>query len=163
MADAAGPICRIQPLHHDAFHAVFSSNREHVGSRHLARRKPGQSQQPGAILEQFTPLDIGGRVLQEIPAHQFVAVRRSPRGRGPSPSHYAVDGSQNLILMGRRAAPELNRQRLLSTLAAAAGEVSTAERRRCVSTLLGQQLLHKRIYRNLEILEKRGEAHAPRR
>ncbi|OOK65445.1 hypothetical protein BZL29_7880 [Mycobacterium kansasii] len=49
------------------------------------------------------------------------------------------------------------RQRLLTALAEAADAMTTAELRRCLSTELGVDIVHERIYHNLEILEKRGD------
>lgn len=37
--------------------------------------------------------------------------------------------------------------------------MTTAELRRCLSTHLGVDVVHERIYHNLEILEKRGDVH----
>jgi hypothetical protein len=36
--------------------------------------------------------------------------------------------------------------------------MTTAEVRSCLSTVFGQDVVHERIYRNLEVLGKRGEA-----
>jgi hypothetical protein len=53
--------------------------------------------------------------------------------------------------------PEALRQRLLRALAESYEAMTTAELRRCVSTVFGQDLVHECIYRNLEVLEKRVE------
>lgn len=53
--------------------------------------------------------------------------------------------------------PESVRQWLLTVLTEAPGALTTAELRRCVSTGFGAEVVHERVYHNLEILEKRGE------
>jgi Fe2+ or Zn2+ uptake regulation protein len=53
--------------------------------------------------------------------------------------------------------PEALRQRLLRTLAESYEAMTTAELRRCLSTVFGQDVVHESIYRSLEVLEKRGE------
>jgi Fe2+ or Zn2+ uptake regulation protein len=53
--------------------------------------------------------------------------------------------------------PEALRQRLLRALAESYEAMTTAELRHCLSTVFGQDVVHERIYRNLEVLEKRGE------
>lgn len=53
--------------------------------------------------------------------------------------------------------PEAVRQGLLTVLTQAAGAMSTADLRRCLSTGLGADVIHERIYHHLQILEKRGE------
>ena len=53
--------------------------------------------------------------------------------------------------------PEVLRQRLLTVLAEANEAMTTADLRRCLSTGFGGDVVHERIYRNLEILQKRGE------
>ena len=59
--------------------------------------------------------------------------------------------------MSNPPAAEALRQRLLTVLAEAAEAMTTAELRRCLSTRLGADVVHERIYHNLEILEKRGD------
>lgn len=53
--------------------------------------------------------------------------------------------------------PEAVRQGLLAALTKAAGPMTTAELRRCLSTSFGADVVHERIYHNLETLEQRGE------
>jgi Fe2+ or Zn2+ uptake regulation protein len=53
--------------------------------------------------------------------------------------------------------PEALRQRLLAALAESSDAMTTAELRHCLSTVFGQDVVHERIYRNLELLERRGE------
>jgi Fe2+ or Zn2+ uptake regulation protein len=53
--------------------------------------------------------------------------------------------------------PEALRERLLSALADSTDAMSTAELRRCLAAVLAQDVVHERIYRSLEVLEKRGE------
>lgn len=53
--------------------------------------------------------------------------------------------------------PEVVRQGLLAALTKAAGPMTTAELRRCLSTSFGADVVHERVYHNLEVLEKRGE------
>jgi Fe2+ or Zn2+ uptake regulation protein len=53
--------------------------------------------------------------------------------------------------------PETLRHRLLRVLAESYEAMTTAELRRCLSTVFGQDVVHERIYRNLEVLEKRGD------
>ncbi|GAB1814010.1 hypothetical protein BST14_07450 [Mycobacterium arosiense ATCC BAA-1401 = DSM 45069] len=53
--------------------------------------------------------------------------------------------------------PEAVRQGLLAALTKAAGPMTTAELRRGLSTSFGADVVHERIYHNLEILEKRGQ------
>jgi Fe2+ or Zn2+ uptake regulation protein len=59
--------------------------------------------------------------------------------------------------MSSPPAPEALRQRLLTALAAASDAMTTADLRRCVSTVFGEAVVHERIYHNLQILEKRGD------
>ncbi len=51
--------------------------------------------------------------------------------------------------------PEALRERLLRALAD--GAMSTAELRRFLATAFAQDVVHERIYRSLEVLEKRGD------
>lgn len=53
--------------------------------------------------------------------------------------------------------PEAMRRRLLRALAESSEAMTTADLRRCLSTVFGQDVVHERIYRNLEVLERRGE------
>ena len=59
--------------------------------------------------------------------------------------------------MNSTVAPETLRERLLCALADSPDAMSTAELRRCLATLFAQDVVHERIYRSLEVLEKRGE------
>ena len=59
--------------------------------------------------------------------------------------------------MGRPPAPEAVRQKLLAALTEGSDAMTTAELRRCLSATFGRDVVHERIYRNLEVLEKRGE------
>jgi Fe2+ or Zn2+ uptake regulation protein len=54
-------------------------------------------------------------------------------------------------------APEVLRQRLLTALGESSVALTTADLRRCLSSTFGQDVVHERVYRNLEVLEKRGE------
>ena len=53
--------------------------------------------------------------------------------------------------------PEALRERLLSALADSTDAMSTAELRHCLATVFDHDVVHERIYRSLEVLEKRGE------
>jgi hypothetical protein len=53
--------------------------------------------------------------------------------------------------------PQMLRQRLLATLAQESAAMTTAGLRRCLSVTFGQDVIHERIYHNLQVLERRGE------
>ena len=59
--------------------------------------------------------------------------------------------------MNNSLPPEALRERILSALADSTDAMSTAELRRCLATIFAQDVVHERIYRSLEVLEKRGE------
>jgi DNA-binding PadR family transcriptional regulator len=59
--------------------------------------------------------------------------------------------------MSSHPPPEALRQWLLGALTESYEAMTTAELRRCLSTVFGYDVVHERIYQNLEVLEKRGE------
>jgi Fe2+ or Zn2+ uptake regulation protein len=59
--------------------------------------------------------------------------------------------------MNSPPSPEALRQRLLEALAESSDAMTTAELRHCVSTIFDHAVVHERIYRNLELLERHGE------
>ena len=59
--------------------------------------------------------------------------------------------------MTARPANQQLRHQILAMLAASPDAMRTADVRRCLSETFGQDLVHEHVYRNLVILEHRGD------
>jgi Fe2+ or Zn2+ uptake regulation protein len=59
--------------------------------------------------------------------------------------------------MRGRLGAEIVRQRLVATLSEVPAPMTTADLRRCLTRDFHQELVHEQIYRNLEVLHRRGD------